>query len=56
MELPPTEKQKLYDDIVAILGSPTWRDATQLIALVMGDATLQMKVLDYLAKKDIIPK
>lgn len=51
MELPPAQKQKLYNDVVAILGSPTWRDVTQLIALVKGNATLQKKVLDYLSKE-----
>lgn len=44
MELPPKEQQKLYDDVVAVLGSLTWTDAVQLIALVMGNSSLQQQV------------
>lgn len=55
MELPPPQQQKLYDDIVAVLGNLDWMDAAQLIALVMGNATLQQQVtaalLNYVTKE-----
>lgn len=55
MELPRAQRQKLYDDIVAVLGNLDWMDATQLIALVMGNATLQQQVtaalLNYITKE-----
>lgn len=55
MELPPSQKQKLYKDVVAVLGNLNWTDAAQLIALVMGNATLQQRVtavlLNYIAKE-----
>ncbi|XP_047435712.1 protein C19orf12 homolog isoform X2 [Mugil cephalus] len=55
MELPPAEKQKLYRDITAVLGNLDWTDVAQLIALVMGNATLQQQVtaalLNYVAKE-----
>ncbi|XP_068174587.1 protein C19orf12 homolog isoform X2 [Antennarius striatus] len=44
MELPPKEQQKLYNDIMAVLGNLNWMDAAQLIALVMGNSTLQQQV------------
>ncbi|KAJ0001920.1 hypothetical protein NQD34_001716 [Periophthalmus magnuspinnatus] len=44
MELPPSQRDRLYQDIVAILGNLDWTDAAQLIALVMGNATLQQQV------------
>ncbi|KAI7802190.1 protein C19orf12 homolog isoform X1 [Triplophysa rosa] len=44
MELTPNQQQRLYEDIVAILGSITWTDVAQLTALVMGNATLQQQV------------
>ncbi|KAM9860473.1 protein C19orf12 homolog [Aulostomus maculatus] len=55
MELPPAQQQKLYRDILAVLGSLNWTDAAQLIALVMGNATLQQQVtaalLNYITKE-----
>ncbi|KPP61478.1 protein C19orf12-like [Scleropages formosus] len=45
MELPPQEQKKLYDDIMVVLGSLDWMDAAQLIALVMGNASLQQQVM-----------
>lgn len=50
MELPATQRQKLYDDIMTVLGSLDWMDAAQLIALVMGNATLQQQVTAALLK------
>ncbi|XP_041837260.1 protein C19orf12 homolog [Melanotaenia boesemani] len=44
MELPPSQKQKLYNDIVGVLGNLDWTDAAQLLALVMGNATLQQQI------------
>ncbi|XP_029902953.1 protein C19orf12 homolog [Myripristis murdjan] len=55
MELPPSQQQKLYSDIMAILGNLDWTDVAQLIALVMGNATLQQQVtaalLNYVTKE-----
>lgn len=55
MELPPGQQQKLYSAIVPILGSLDWTDVAQLIALVMGNATLQQQVtaalLNYISKE-----
>nr|XP_033473567.1 protein C19orf12 homolog [Epinephelus lanceolatus]XP_033473576.1 protein C19orf12 homolog [Epinephelus lanceolatus] len=55
MELPPTQQKKLCDDVMAILGNLDWTDAAQLIALVMGNATLQQQVtaalLNYIKKE-----
>lgn len=55
MELPPTQQQKLYNHVVAVLGNLDWTDAAQLIALVMGNATLQQQVtaalLNYISKE-----
>lgn len=55
MELPPNEQQKLYGDVAAVLGNLDWTDAVQLIALVMGNATLQQQVtaalLNYVTKE-----
>lgn len=45
MELPPQQQRKLYSDVMAVLGSLEWTDAVQLIALVMGDANMQTRVL-----------
>lgn len=44
MELPTAQKEKLYAEVVLVLGSLDWMDAAQLIALVMGNATLQQQV------------
>lgn len=55
MELTPDQQQRLYEDIVAILGSITWTDVAQLTALVMGNASLQQQVtaalLSYVHKE-----
>ncbi|KAM4602411.1 protein C19orf12 homolog isoform 1-T2 [Polymixia lowei] len=55
MELPPAQQQKLYSDIMAILGNLNWTDVAQLVALVMGNATLQQQVtaalLSYVTKE-----
>ncbi|KAL1007120.1 hypothetical protein UPYG_G00082280 [Umbra pygmaea] len=44
MELPPHEQERLYADIMAVLGSLDWTDVVQLTTLVMGNATLQQQV------------
>ncbi|XP_030622247.1 protein C19orf12 homolog [Chanos chanos] len=44
MELPPTHRQKLCTDVMAVLGTLDWTDLAQLIALVMGNPTLQQQV------------
>ncbi|XP_063337297.1 protein C19orf12 homolog [Pelmatolapia mariae] len=55
MELSPQEKQKLYDDLMEILGDIEWTDLAQLIALVMGNATLKQQLtaalLGYITKE-----
>ncbi|XP_035592116.1 protein C19orf12 homolog isoform X2 [Oncorhynchus keta] len=55
MELPPHQKQRLYADIMAVLGSLDWTDLAQLTALVVGNATLQQQVtaalLRYITKE-----
>ncbi|XP_062405727.1 protein C19orf12 homolog [Sardina pilchardus] len=45
LELPPNQQQKLYSDIMSVLGSLDWTDVAQLTALVMGNATLQQQVV-----------
>lgn len=44
MELSPQQQQKLYDDLMAILGDIQWTDLAQLTALVMGNAMLKQQV------------
>lgn len=55
LELPPHQQQKLYTDVMSVLGSVDWTDVAQLIALVMGNATLQQQVtatlLSYITKE-----
>ncbi|KAM7423580.1 hypothetical protein PAMA_000096 [Pampus argenteus] len=55
MELTPAQQQRLYSDVVAVLGNLNWMDAAQLITLVMGNVTLQQKVtsalLNYVVKE-----
>ncbi|XP_073693007.1 protein C19orf12 homolog [Garra rufa] len=48
MEMPPQQKMKLYSDVMAELGSLNWVDVAQLIWLVMGNSSLQMRVLTTL--------
>ncbi|KAF4090852.1 hypothetical protein AMELA_G00030450 [Ameiurus melas] len=45
MELPPQQQRKLYTNVMAVLGSLDWTDALQLIALVMGNASMQERVI-----------
>ncbi|KAA0723567.1 Protein C19orf12 -like protein [Triplophysa tibetana] len=45
IELPPRQKKKLYDDVMAVLGKLDWIDLAQLLVLVMGNSSLQMHVL-----------
>ncbi|XP_060778893.1 protein C19orf12 homolog [Neoarius graeffei] len=55
MELTPEQQQKLYADVVAILGSIDWTDVAQLIAIVTGSVSLQQQVtaalLSYIHKE-----
>lgn len=48
LELPPAEQQKLYDKAIVILKCLDWTDIVQLTALVMGNASLQQKLVDVL--------
>ncbi|XP_062845812.1 protein C19orf12 homolog [Trichomycterus rosablanca] len=45
MELPPHQQRKLYNNVMAVMGSLDWMDAVQLVSLVMGNATLQQQVV-----------
>lgn len=55
MELTPQQQQKLYNDLVAILGDIQWTDLAQLTALVMGNTTLKQQLtgalLGYITKE-----
>lgn len=55
MELPPQQQQKLYGDIMAVLGDIQWTDVAQLTALVMGNVTLKQQLtaalLGYITKE-----
>lgn len=55
LELPPQQKKKLYNDVMAVLGNLDWTDAAQLIALVMSSSSLQQQVtatlLNYVTKE-----
>ncbi|NXJ21853.1 CS012 protein, partial [Dicrurus megarhynchus] len=48
MELPASERQKLYDEAMAVVKNLHWTDAAQLIALVMTNSTLSEKMLGVL--------
>lgn len=45
MEMAPIQKDQLYSDVMAILGTLKWTDVPQLIAQVNGNATLHEQVL-----------
>ncbi|XP_028441785.1 protein C19orf12 homolog isoform X1 [Perca flavescens] len=55
MELSPQQQQKLYDDLMVVLGDVQWTDLAQLTALVMGNATLKQQLtaalLGYISKE-----
>lgn len=44
MELSPQQQQKLYDDLMVILGDIQWTDVIQLTALVMGNQALKQQL------------
>ncbi|XP_043101336.1 protein C19orf12 homolog [Puntigrus tetrazona] len=48
MEMPPQQKRKLYSEVMAVLGNLDWVDLAQLIFLVTGNSSLQMRVLSTL--------
>ncbi|NWY41578.1 CS012 protein, partial [Sylvia atricapilla] len=48
MELPAAEKQKLCAEATAVVKNLQWKDAQQLIALVMKNPTVREKVLGVL--------
>lgn len=48
IEMPPQQKMKLYSEVMAVLGKLDWVDLAQLIFLVMGNSSLQMRVLTTL--------
>lgn len=45
MALPSVQQEKLYSDVMAALGTVDWVDVASLIALVIGNVTLQERVL-----------
>ncbi|NP_001004633.1 protein C19orf12 homolog-like isoform X1 [Danio rerio] len=45
MELTPSQQDKLYSDVMAIVGSLKWTDVPQLMAQVHGNSSLQEQVL-----------
>uniref|UniRef100_A0A8C1J045 Chromosome 19 open reading frame 12 n=1 Tax=Cyprinus carpio TaxID=7962 RepID=A0A8C1J045_CYPCA len=45
MEMGPTQQEKLYSDIMAIVGTLKWTDVAQLITQVNGNASLHEQVL-----------
>ncbi|XP_062318613.1 protein C19orf12 homolog [Osmerus eperlanus] len=55
MELSLQQQQKLYEDVMAIMGDVQWTDLAQLTALVMGNISLQQQVtgalLGYITKE-----
>lgn len=55
MELSPQQQQKLYDDIMAILGNIQWTDLMQLTAFVMSNGPLKQRLtgalLGYVTKE-----
>lgn len=55
VELSPQQQQKLYGDLMAILGDIQWTDFAQLTALVMGNAALKQQLtgalLGYITKE-----
>ncbi|XP_019912140.1 protein C19orf12 homolog isoform X2 [Esox lucius] len=55
MELSPMQQEKLYDDVMSIIGDVQWTDVAQLTALVMGSASLKQQVtaalLGYVTKE-----
>ncbi|XP_019749837.1 protein C19orf12 homolog isoform X3 [Hippocampus comes] len=44
MELSPQQQQKLYADLVAILGDIQWTDVVQLTGLVMSNISLKQQL------------
>nr|AAH92099.1 1600014C10Rik protein [Mus musculus] len=48
MELPPAEKQKLVNQVMAIIRHLDWTDAVQLTALVMSNQAMQQRLLAIL--------
>ncbi|KAM4825216.1 protein C19orf12 [Thomomys bottae] len=45
MELPPSEQQKLFAQVSAIVRSLDWTDAVQLSTLILGSEALQQQLL-----------
>ncbi|KAL2093795.1 hypothetical protein ACEWY4_011107 [Coilia grayii] len=45
MEMTLDQQQKLYTDVMAILGTIQWTDVAQLTAVVMGNVSLKQQVM-----------
>ncbi|XP_069463178.1 protein C19orf12 homolog [Ambystoma mexicanum] len=50
MELPPCQKERLYDEVSNIISRLDWTDATELILIVMGNSSLKQMVAAALVK------
>ncbi|XP_041599333.1 protein C19orf12 homolog isoform X2 [Vulpes lagopus] len=48
MQLPPSEQQKLFNEVTAIVRHLEWTDAVQLTMLVMGSDALKQQLLAML--------
>lgn len=44
MELTPQQQQTLYSNLMVFMGDIQWTEVAQLIALVMGNATLKQQL------------
>ncbi|XP_026888231.2 protein C19orf12 homolog [Electrophorus electricus] len=55
VELPPQQRDKLFSEVMAVLGTLDWMDVAQLVMLVTANASLQQKVaaavLSYVTKE-----
>ncbi|NXI76120.1 CS012 protein, partial [Rhipidura dahli] len=55
MELPASERQKLCNEVMAVIKNLNWIDAAQLVALIMANSALKEKVvgvlINYLSKE-----
>lgn len=55
MELTTDQQQKLYENIMAVLGSIEWTDVSQLLAVVQERESLQHQVtgalMEYVQKE-----
>lgn len=48
MQLPPSEQQKLFNEVTAIVRHLEWTDVVQLTMLVMGSEALKQQLVAML--------